>query len=250
MAGIQIKELSKSFNLNDCKIPALQGITLDIEEASFLTIVGKSGCGKTTLLRILSGLDEQTDGDIAFLKGKQPITSPKIAMVFQEPRLMPWLTVRDNMALSLIKDKDRKKVNERIDYYLNLLDLSSFQHAYPNQISGGMAQRVALGRTLCYEPDIILMDEPLGALDIYNRKMLQDELIKVFNTCKKTIVFVTHDIDEAIYMGQKVVVMNGGRIMDAIDIRRHHHVEIDEDTTKQLKSRLMTSIIAKNPNDQ
>lgn len=244
MAEIQIQQLSKSFKLNNSTVSALKDINLTIEEGSFLTIVGKSGCGKTTLLRVLSGLEQESNGTISFLRNKQEINAPKVAMVFQDARLMPWLTVRDNMGLSMIKEKNRRKVKDTIDYYLDLLDLKAFEHAYPNQISGGMAQRVSLGRTLCYEPDIILMDEPLGALDIYNRRLLQDELIKIFNTCKKTIVFVTHDIDEAIYMGQKVVVMNSGHIMDAMHIRDHHHMPLDSDRKKQLKSRLMTAITA------
>lgn len=242
MAEIRIQQLSKSFKLNNSTVAALKDINLTIEEGSFLTIVGKSGCGKTTLLRVLSGLEQESAGTISFLRDKKEIKSPKVAMVFQDARLMPWLTVRDNMALSMIKEKNRKKVKDTIDYYLDLLDLKAFEHAYPNQISGGMAQRVSLGRTLCYEPDIILMDEPLGALDIYNRRLLQDELIKIFNTCNKTIVFVTHDIDEAIYMGQKVVVMNNGYIMDAIHVRDHHHMPLDSGRKKQVASRLMSAI--------
>ncbi|MBF4692097.1 ABC transporter ATP-binding protein [Fusibacter ferrireducens] len=243
MAGIQLHNLSKIFKLKEEDVVALNKINLNIKDESFVTIVGKSGCGKTTLLRILSSLESKSEGEIVFTQGNTVITSPKIAIVFQEPRLMPWLTIRDNMKLSLIKIKNRHEVNRRVDHYLELLDLWRFQDAYPNQISGGMAQRVALGRTLCYEPDIILMDEPLGALDIYNRKILQDEIIKIFENCKKTIVFVTHDVDEALYMGQQVVVMNNGNLVNHMRISESHSKDMNSHEMKALKRALTHSIM-------
>lgn len=243
MAGIHLQNLSKIFKLKEEDVVALNKINLSIKDESFVTIVGKSGCGKTTLLRILSSLESKSEGKIIFTQGNEVITAPKIAIVFQEPRLMPWLTVRDNMKLSLIKIKNKREVNRRVDYYLELLDLWRFQDAYPNQISGGMAQRVSLGRTLCYEPDIILMDEPLGALDIYNRRILQDEIIKIFKKYKKTIVFVTHDVDEALYMGQQVVVMNKGNLVDHISISESHGKDMNSHEMKALKRQLTDSIM-------
>lgn len=217
MAGLEIKKLFKSFDIKGTKFNALNNINLLIEDRSFVTIVGKSGCGKTTLLRIICGLENQTEGNISFTYRNENIKDKdfkkKVGIVFQEPRLMPWLTVEQNMAFPLIKNKNRQEVFDTVHKYLNMLGLEKFKEVYPSQISGGMAQRVSLGRTLCYNPEIILMDEPLGALDAFNRRKLQREFINIFLENKKTIVFVTHDVDEAIYLGQKIVVMDRGYIV-------------------------------------
>ncbi|NMM64724.1 ABC transporter ATP-binding protein [Clostridium sp. P21] len=217
MAGLKIENLYKSFDINGTKVNALTNINLSVEDGSFVTVIGKSGCGKTTLLRIICGLEEQTEGSVSFIY-KEGIPSEmhskkKVGIVFQEPRLMPWLTVKENMAFPLIKNKDRIEVYDTVNKYLNMLGLEKFKEAYPSQISGGMAQRVSLGRTLCYNPEIILMDEPLGALDAFNRRKLQREFINIFLENKKTIIFVTHDVDEAVYLGQKIVVMDKGFII-------------------------------------
>lgn len=215
MKGIKIRNLTKKFSLKGREISALNRISMDVRPQSFVTIVGKSGCGKTTFLRILCGLEEKSEGEVIYNDWGKP---PKISMVFQEPRLMPWLTVKQNMGFSLQKGKDGIKAEETVQKYLDILDMAEFQDAYPNQISGGMAQRTALGRTLCHEPDLILMDEPLGALDACNRRILQDELIHIFKSCRKTIIFVTHDIDEALYLGQRLVIMDKGSILDEMDL--------------------------------
>lgn len=217
MAGLIIKNLSKTFEIGNNKIQALEDINLTVPNKSFVTIVGRSGCGKTTLLKLLCGLENITEGTIK-LTDSNDKESNKISIVFQEPRLMQWLTVEQNMAFSLINCKDKNYVNEKVTSYLKLLGLYDFRSAYPSQISGGMAQRTSLGRTLCYEPQIILMDEPLGALDAFNRKKLQNELINIFFKSGKTIIFVTHDIEEAIYLGQKIVVMDTGKIIKEIPI--------------------------------
>ncbi len=217
MAGLIIKNLSKTYEIENKKIHALKNIDLTIEDGSFVTIVGKSGCGKTTLLKLLCGLEDKTCGTIEFTHSNDSENN-KVSIVFQEPRLMPWLTVEENMAFSLINCKDKNYVAEKVSTYLKLLGLYDFRKAYPSQISGGMAQRTSLGRTLCYEPQIILMDEPLGALDAFNRKKLQNELINIFIKTGKTILFVTHDIEEAISLGQKIVVMDKGIIIKEIPV--------------------------------
>lgn len=233
MAGLKIENLCKNFDIKGNKIIALSNINLLIENESFVTIVGKSGCGKTTLLRIICGLEEQTEGNIEFtykevkfdkeVKSEGKDFKKKVGIVFQEPRLMPWLTVEQNMALPLIKNKDRNQVYNIVHKYLSMLGLKSFKEAYPSQISGGMAQRVSLGRTLCYNPEIILMDEPLGALDAFNRRKLQKEFINIFLENKKTIIFVTHDVDEAIYLGQKIVVMDNGFIVKEKEVNMNYY---------------------------
>lgn len=217
MAGLIIKNLSKTFEIGNKKISALKNIHLTVADGSFVTIVGRSGCGKTTLLKLLCELENKSEGSVE-LTDLNDLQSNKISIVFQEPRLMPWLTVEENMAFSLINCKDKEYVNKKVSQYLKLLGLYNFKNAYPSQISGGMAQRTSLGRTLCYEPQIILMDEPLGALDPYNRKKIQNDLINIFLKSGKTILFVTHDIEEAIYLGQKIVVMDTGTIIKEIPI--------------------------------
>jgi sulfonate transport system ATP-binding protein len=217
-----ITHLSKTFDTCNKRIDALKDINLTVPSGSFVTIVGKSGCGKTTLLKILCGLLNNNEGSIK-LTDTNNNENNKISIVFQEPRLMQWLTVEENMAFSLINCKDKDYVNEKVTTYLKLLGLYNFRKAYPSQLSGGMAQRTSLGRTLCYDPQVILMDEPLGALDAFNRKKLQNELINIFLKTGKTIIFVTHDIEEAIYLGQKIVVMDTGRITNEIPIAMDYY---------------------------
>ncbi|MFL0251088.1 ABC transporter ATP-binding protein [Clostridium neuense] len=217
MAGLIVKNLSKTFEFQNKKIQVLKDINLDIPDRSFITMVGKSGCGKTTFLRIVAGLESKTEGQIEFINCKDR-SKKKIGIVFQEPRLMPWLTVEQNLAFSLIKCKDKSYVKDKVQATLEILGLADFKKAYPSQISGGMAQRVSLGRTLCFDPKIILMDEPLGALDAFTRKKLQNELVDIFIKSGKTFIFVTHDIEEAVYLGQRVAVMNNGIITEEIQI--------------------------------
>ncbi len=244
MTGIKIRNLSKIFMLKKKEVPVFEGMDLFVEKQSFVTIVGKSGCGKTTLLRILCGLEEKSGGEVLYMEnGRECGKCPKMSIVFQEPRLMPWLTVKQNMAFSLENENDSGKVESTVNKYLEILGLDGFKDAYPSQISGGMAQRVALGRTLCYEPDVILMDEPLGALDAYNRKILQDELIHIFNSCKKTIVFVTHDIEEALYLGQRLIVIDDGKIMEDIDIKENYPRDIHSAKFSRLREKAMNTIM-------
>lgn len=237
MIEVEIKNLSKNYRIGSKNITALDNIELSIEKNSFTTVVGRSGCGKTTLLRLISGLEIADKGKIELnFYGKESgniefslincdcrsnnteMLSRRVSMVFQEPRLMPWLNVEENIAFSIQNKKNGESQKNSVDKYLKMLGLEKFRHAYPAQISGGMAQRVALVRTLAYEADLILMDEPLGALDAFNRRQLQKELIDIYEKFNKTIVFVTHDVEEAVYLGQKVVIMDKGKIMDEIAV--------------------------------
>ena len=242
MAGVELCNLSKHFLLGERIISAVQSVTTTISHGSFTVIVGKSGCGKTTLLRLLGGLEELTEGQILWTDTEKQQLLPKIGFVFQEPRLMPWLTVYENMAFSLDKSLLPEAVATIVNPILNQLGLESFRDAYPAQLSGGMAQRVSLGRTLCYDPDLILMDEPFGALDYFTRKKLQHEMVELFLLQKKTVIFVTHDVSEAIYLGQRILVMDEGRIVKEIPIEMSYPRNLASSDILNIQTEILASL--------
>lgn len=242
MVGVELQNLSKQFPLSGQSFEALKNVCASIAPGSFTVITGKSGCGKTTLLRLVGGLEEKTSGRIIWTGANMGQSVPKIGFVFQEPRLMPWLTVSENLAFSLINEKDSIVTEKTVESALSLLGLETFRHAYPSQLSGGMAQRVALGRTLCYDPDLILMDEPFGALDFFTRKKLQREMVELFLTQQKTILFVTHDVPEAIYLGQKILVMEAGEVVREIPIDMPYPREASAQDFLQLQQEILDSL--------
>ena len=197
------------------KTLALRATDLDVAENDFITILGPSGCGKSTLLRIVAGLDRQTAGEV-MLEGRR-IDGPGAdrGMVFQSYTLFPWLTVRDNVCFGLVeRGLPRAQQVEIADAFLAKVGLRGFEHHYPKQLSGGMQQRVAIARALANGPRMLLMDEPFGALDHQTRELMQELLLGIWEAERKTVLFVTHDIDEAVFMGTRVVVMSArpGRI--------------------------------------
>ncbi|NTU92173.1 MAG: ABC transporter ATP-binding protein [Chlorobiaceae bacterium] len=218
-----IEGLSKNYLVRSEAIPALDGIDLTIEDGEFVAIVGSSGCGKSTLLRIIAGLETDYAGRVS-LAGKS-ITGPGLdrGMVFQEHRLLPWLTVEQNVRFGL-KTGDSGEVRKLVDEHLDLVGLSGFANAYPYQLSGGMAQRVAIARALVNQPELLLMDEPFGALDALTRIQMQQEVLRIRKAEKTTMILVTHDIDEAIFLGDRVVVMSSrpGRIKRVIKVDLPH----------------------------
>lgn len=209
-ALIRIQELEKSFvTERGAAVPALAPNSLDIVENDFICIVGPSGCGKSTLLRIVAGLETATAGQVLY-KGK-PHTRPtqNIGMVFQQYSLLPWRTVEENIVLGMEFRKESKAAKAACaQQYLELIGMEGFRHAYPYELSGGMQQRVAIVRALANDPEVLLMDEPFGALDAHTRIIMQRELLRIWETHKKTVLFVTHSVDEAIYLADRIVVMS------------------------------------------
>lgn len=199
---------------------ALEGIDLTINQGEFVSIVGASGSGKSTLLRILAGLIPPTEGQVT-LNGERIIKpTARIGMAFQSSTLFPYLTVKENIAFGPKLQGQEKAKAEAIDAIIKTIGLQGFEKVYPHQLSGGMAQRVSLGRAIVNDSEILLLDEPLGALDAFTRLRLQEELIALWQQTKMTMIMVTHDIDEAIYCSQKVVVMSPrpGRVMEVVPI--------------------------------
>lgn len=219
---LRLDKVSKSFAKveTDEVTHALNEVDLTMKKGEFISLVGPSGCGKSTILRLVAGLILPTTGKLA-VDGKE-ITgpSPERGMVFQRPTLFPWLTVEKNIAFSLKMQGKLKGNTDKVDRMLQVIGLESFKDDYPGQLSGGMAQRVALVRSLINEPDILLLDEPLGALDAFTRMNMQDEILRIWQEKKQLAIMVTHDVDEAIYMGTRAIVMdaNPGRIIADIKI--------------------------------
>jgi len=215
MSKVIIENLGKRFGVDPRSTPALQDVNLSIGDNEFVTLVGASGCGKSTLLRILAGLETHTAGRV--ICAGQPIQGPGAdrAMVFQHYSLYPWLSVIDNIKFSRrlkanrenLTSADVEAASGRADALLDLIGLSKVASAYPNQLSGGMQQRVAIARALMGRPAMLLMDEPFGALDAQTREVMHDLILHIHRIEKTTIVFVTHDVEEAIYLGQRVVLM-------------------------------------------
>jgi len=219
---IEIKNLNKTFALSDTEntLCAIADLDITIQPGEFVSIVGASGCGKSTLLRIMAGLETPTRGDVRCDERRIEGTSPNRGMVFQEHTLFPWLTVYKNIVFAL-KAADRYDLyKNNINNYLEKAGLLDFAHSFPHQLSGGMRQRAALVRSLAVSPDILLMDEPLGALDSFTRMNLQDEIIRLWKERGNTMVLITHDVDEAVYLSQRIVVMSPrpGRIMNVIQV--------------------------------
>ena len=204
---VTIENVSKAFHSRTKDVLALQRVSLSVRKGEFLAILGPSGCGKTTLLRLIAGLETDYEGNIT-MEG-QRIEGPGLerGMAFQEHRLMPWLTVKENVALGL--DGSEANLAIKVQRYLEKVGLEGFGHVYPNQLSGGMAQRAAIARALVNQPKILLLDEPFGALDAITRVRMHAEIERIWLAEKTTMILITHDIDEAVYLGDRVAVMTG-----------------------------------------
>lgn len=203
---IEIENLCKEFKINKDRIVAFKDVSLRIKEGEFWCFVGPSGCGKTTLLRVLAGLEEPTSGELNIYH--QDNTKPLNSMVFQEHAIFPWMTVRDNIGYGLRNRRMPKNVIKQVvEEYIEKTGLQKFAKAYPSQLSGGMKQRVSIARAFANDPEILLMDEPFASLDEQNRLILQQELLQIWESNRKTVVFITHSIDEAIFLSDHIMLM-------------------------------------------
>lgn len=228
---LEVNKLSRHFASSGGTITALEGVSFDVRQREFVSVIGPSGCGKSTLIRILAGLDHPSDGEVR-LEGK-PFDGPGAdrGMVFQGYTLFPWLDVRRNVMFGpRLKGLGPRQAAEKADEWLEVVGLRDFAEHYPSQLSGGMKQRVAIARALANEPGILLMDEPFGALDAQTRSSMQDHLIRIWNEVDVTVLFITHDLEEAIYLSDRIVVLGAkpGRVLELIDVpverpRRRDH---------------------------
>jgi len=221
MSSLSLRGVTKEYEVADSRLRVLDAINLDVAPGEFVSIVGSSGCGKSTLLRLIVGLDADYEGQI-LLDGR-PVRGASLSrgIVFQDHRLLPWFTLEQNVGLALENapmPRDTKR--SEVARLIALVGLGGFENAYPHQLSGGMAQRAALARGLVTRPEILLLDEPFGALDALTRLRLQDELLHIWSTHRTSVILVTHDVEEAIYLGDKVVVMlpSPGRIAREVKI--------------------------------
>jgi NitT/TauT family transport system ATP-binding protein len=225
MGKLEIRDLKQSFPRDDgTQLVVLDQLSFDVQDKEFVCILGSSGCGKTTLLRLIAGLDDAREGSIVLDGEKMTGPSPKVGFVFQEYSLFPWRNVIDNIAFGLemkgIPKDDRYRIAEQ---YLDLVNLSQFKTSYPSELSGGMRQRIAVARALALEPVLLLMDEPFGALDAQTRNMLQKELLDIWDKTKKTIIFITHSVDEAVFLADRIIVLTPrpGRICQIFPVELH-----------------------------
>jgi NitT/TauT family transport system ATP-binding protein len=237
MVKLKIDHLTKHYWLEreDRSVLALSDVSFSVEDGEFMAIVGPSGCGKTSLLNIVAGLLPYEQGDV-FIDRKR-VAGPGIdrAVVFQHASLLPWRTIAGNVryGMELQKRFDAAKMEERTDYFIKLVGLSGFERHYPSELSGGMQQRVNLARALAADPTVLLMDEPFAALDAQTREFMQAELLKIWTKARKTVLFITHQINEAIYLADRVVVMSArpGRVKDifAVPFERPRNLSLKRD---------------------
>jgi ABC-type nitrate/sulfonate/bicarbonate transport system ATPase subunit len=241
-SSLRASEVSKSFITPDgSTLRALENASLTVAAGEMVCLLGPSGCGKSTLLRLFAGLDAPTSG--ALFVGNESIAGPSAerGLVFQDPNLFPWLTVRGNIQSGLVARGVLSERRHEVDQYMSLVGLEGFGDAYPHQLSGGMAQRAALARALVNHPKVLLLDEPLGALDAFTRMRMQDEVLRIWQDRGTTMLLVTHDIDEALYMGDRVVIMTPrpGRIERIIDVNLPRPRQRNEERFLRLRADIL-----------
>ncbi|MGX9755458.1 ABC transporter ATP-binding protein [Clostridioides difficile] len=276
-SGYIIRNLSKSYKVDNEEHVVLSDISLNIDRSHITVILGESGCGKTTLLRAIASLEDINSGEIRFVKDNKEY-KPNVGFVFQESRLMPWLNVSENISFhnqkkstvlnkilnklnhsksTINKDrndnlihlngkddlsKSNKQDNIDIEKYLKMMNLQKFRNSYPNELSGGMAQRVSIARALSFNPDMLFMDEPFSALDYFTRIDMQNEVIRIHKSTNKGVIFVTHDIDEALKIGKKIVVFTNERKIEEFDIEDDYNRDLTSNYYIKLKKDILMTM--------
>lgn len=240
--AILCKNLSKDYSGNNSEdyVAALSDLSFSVNAGEFVCVVGPSGCGKSTLLRILAGLLQPTSGEIQF---RHPASKrPRTAMVFQSQGLFPWMTVLENAALGLkMQEVDKNTREQQTREFLGKMGLQKFIHTYPHTLSGGMRQRVAISRAFLADPEILLMDEPFGMLDAQTRMIMQEELLNIWQERRHTVIYITHDIEEALFLGDRILVMSGrpGKLLEDISVDfsrpRNRLATIENSTATRLR---------------
>ena len=228
MANIDFKGVERIFHQNGKEFIALKDVNLTVQDREFVAVVGPSGCGKTTCMRMAAGLEHPTAGTVSVAGEVVTQPGPDRAVVFQAFALFPWKTVWDNVEFGLISlGIDATERKRRIEHYIGLMGLGGYEQAYPHQLSGGMQQRVAIARVYVLDPKVLLMDEPFGALDAQTRVVMQEELVRLARRHPRTVLFITHAVEEAVYLADRIVVMTGrpGTIREIIDVKRIRSAE-------------------------
>ena len=243
-SSLVVREVRKSFPAPDNPLSrrqVLDGVSFSLGAGELISLIGPSGCGKSTLLRLVAGLDSADSGDL--LIGAEPITAPNAerGLVFQDPNLFPWLTVRRNIQAGLVAQGVLHEKKNEVDEFMRLVGLEIFANVYPHHLSGGMAQRAALARALINHPKILLLDEPLGALDAFTRMRMQDEVLRLWEARRTTMLLVSHDIDEAIYMSDRIMIMTPrpGRIERTIPVELARPRQRDSGDFLRLRSDIL-----------
>ncbi len=243
---IRIHSVKKVFGANGAGVLALDGIDFDVSRGEFVCLLGPSGCGKSTLLNAVAGFSLPTDGEIVAAGRVVTEPGPDRGMVFQEYALFPWMTVRSNVAFGLeMRREPKRRIRETVGALLNKLHLTEFADRFPKDLSGGMRQRVAIARILALDSPILLMDEPFGALDALTRRNLQDELLRIWTDLKKTILFVTHGIEESIYLADRIVVMTyrPGRVKAIVPVTLARPRDVSSPQFNDLKRNLTQMVM-------
>lgn len=245
--ALSISDLRKSFTIGGAPRVVLEDINLTLKPGEFVSIVGASGCGKSTLLRLIVGLDDEYAGEIRLDGERVATTSLDRGIVFQDHRLFPWMTLEQNIELALLNtDTPKVRRAQIVADHIALVNLQGFEQAYPHQLSGGMAQRAAIARALVTEPKLLLLDEPLGALDALTRVHVQNELQRIWIRQRSTMLMVTHDVEEALYLGDRVVVMspNPGRIRRIVEVDLPHPRDRRAPLLHRLKDEILNELTA------
>ena len=241
---LRLENIQKNFEIGGKQIEVLHDINISIDRGEIISLIGSSGCGKSTILKLIINLEDQTSGNIYL--DDVPINEPseKISMIFQEPRLFPWLSVEENISFTLDKKYSKKEKKDIAKKHIDLVGLSGYEKAYPSQLSGGMQQRVSIARALATEPEVLMLDEPFGALDAFTREKLQEETLNIWKEKKNTMILVTHDIDEAIYLSSRIFVLSPkpGVVKDIINVNLDHPRDRSSLDFLDLRRKVMLSL--------